>query len=300
MKTIAIIGASGLLGQNLTRVLRQKHRVLLFDKIAATDEILPVDITNINELNDVIIAEKPDVVINTAAFTNVDAAEDNVDLAYEINQVGVKNILQILTPLNIPLVHISTDYIFDGHNGPYGEEDKGNPNGVYAKSKWLGELEVQAAKIPTAIVRPNVLYGFGYNLKSSFVEWLISQLQKGNAVKIVNDQFNNPSYAYRLAELIQDIIEKDAWGIWHFGCDKIMSRYEFALEIADVFNLPKDIIQSVSSNEFTQKAPRPMRSGLKTEKVASELKFAILSAREELQLLKREIYGDEFNNNSNL
>jgi len=295
---VVITGANGLLGQNLTAAgLSAGHEVVGMDlqpvPFRRDDGLryLSRDLTTANAFQDLLHEAEPEWVIHTAAFTNVDGAEKQESLCRRINHGIVEELVDACKATGTRLLHVSTDYVFDGTAGPYRETDPIRPLGVYASSKAAGEEAVTAADLDWVVVRPNVLYGHGIELKSSFVHWLIGELRQGNSVRIVNDQFNNPTYARRMADFCFRLIQEKALGIWHFGCREVISRYDFALQIAAVFELPSGLIQAVDTASLGQAAPRPMKSGLICEKAANKLKFPILAAREELSYLKEEMNG---------
>ena len=297
MGKILIFGAHGLLGQNLVHAFAQSHDVhgvgiepkgqFNTDKLM---EYCQGDITDAKQVAHFIGDEKWSAIINTAAYTNVDRAEDEPEKAYALNAEAIQHIMGVI-PRQTPMVHISTDYIFDGTSGPYREDDPVAPQGVYAQTKYAGEAIVTGSGKPAIIVRPNVLYGHGEKLTSSFVAWLVKELSEDRPVNIVDDQFNNPTYAKRLAELIVRLVADQALGAWHFGSREVVSRYSFALKIADVFGLNVDLIHPTSTAALKQKAPRPMRSGLICDKLVSGLNYEILPIHEELALLKEEMYA---------
>ncbi|MCF7822866.1 MAG: dTDP-4-dehydrorhamnose reductase [Candidatus Marinimicrobia bacterium] len=292
---ILITGINGLLGQNLVREFSGDNQISGIDlapwigakhlSVAVTS----LDLTQQTILRPFILELGPDLVIHTAAFTNVDKAELHPELAYAVNTTVTGDLAYICNELDIPLIHISTDYVFKGDSGPYREDDQRDPQGVYSKSKHAGEQAVLDRANKAAVIRSNVMYGYGQELKSSFVDWLIRELSQGRSVNIVDDQFNNPTYAGRLVQVIRSIIENKAWDIWHFGSKEVVSRYSFALKIADTFRLPTNLIHAISTSDLKQLAPRPMRSGLICNKLQQELGVKILSIGEELALLKDEM-----------
>ncbi len=296
-KHILITGINGLLSQNLVQEFSPDHTISgldlnpgIFDpnqKIKVTQ----LDLRNTNELTKHIYATAPDVLIHTAAYTNVDGAEAERDLAFAVNAKIPGDLAKICRDLDIPMIHISTDYVFSGTNGPYNEADLCAPRGSYAESKYAGEQAALDSGARLAVIRPNVMYGHGRNLKSSFVDWLLKELAQGRPVNVVDDQYNNPTYARRLAMVTRQILDRQAWDVWHFGSKEVVSRYTFALICADIFGLPSGLINAISTVELNQKAPRPLRSGLICEKLKQELAIPILSIGEELALLKEEMHA---------
>lgn len=294
-KSVMITGINGLLGQNIVKEFISDHQIYGIDLtpsiygVSSNIQVHQLDLNNEEALEAYIVEVKPGSIIHTAAYTNVDQAEEDASIAFAVNGDAPGSLAKICARLDIPLVHISTDYVFSGAAGPYREDDLRDAKGKYAESKLAGEKAVLAAGGKVAVIRPNVLYGHGENLKSSFVDWLVTELSGNKPVRIVDDQFNNPTYARRLAELIRNILENKAWDVWHFGSKEVVSRYTFALKIADTFGLSPDLINAISTVELNQKAPRPMRSGLICDKMVKELGFPVLSITDELALLKEEM-----------
>jgi len=292
---LLVTGINGMLGQNIVTEFSGDHQISGIDLGPWIRPDIPsvkvnqLDLTNLVKLRKYILQLGPDVVIHTAAYTSVDKAEQEADLAFAINSSVPAELAGICNELGIPLVHISTDYVFNGTSGPYGESDQCDPRGVYAESKYAGEQAVLTTGNTVAVIRPNVMYGFGHDLRSSFVAWLIKELKAGRLVNIVDDQYNNPTYARRLAVVIRTILEKTAWGIWHFGSKEVVSRYSFALQVADSFGLPTNLINAISTGALHQLAPRPMRSGLICEKLRNDLQIPIMSIGAEIALLKEEM-----------
>jgi len=292
---LMITGINGLLSQNIVQEFQEDWEIFGMDLSASVYpretqiQVAVLDLNDTRQVSQHMREISPDVLIHTAAYTNVDRSEDEPELAFAVNGKVPETLAQLCSDMDIPMVHISTDYVFDGDAGPYREADSCNPRGIYAESKYAGERAVLNSSGKVAVIRPNVMYGHGTQLKSSFVDWLVKELKAGRPVNIVDDQFNNPSYARRLASVIRTIIEKEACGLWHFGSKEVVSRYTFARKIADTFGLPSELINAISTVALKQKAPRPLRSGLICEKLKHELDIPILSIGEELELLKEEM-----------
>jgi dTDP-4-dehydrorhamnose reductase len=294
-KSVLITGINGLLGQNIVQEFCSDHHIFGIDLTPSifgspqNIQVKQIDLNDTSAVAKYINEVRPTTVIHTAAYTNVDKAEEQYEIAFAVNGQVPAAMARICAVESIPLIHISTDYVFSGDSGPYLETDTRDARGKYAESKLAGERAVLQSGGQVAVIRPNVLYGNGINLKSSFVEWLITELRNDRSVRIVDDQYNNPTYARRLARVIRVILEKQAWGIWHFGSKEVVSRYSFALKIADTFGLSSSLINAISTVDLNQKAPRPLRSGLICEKLKNELGVSILSIEEELALLKEEM-----------
>ncbi|MBC8375961.1 MAG: dTDP-4-dehydrorhamnose reductase [FCB group bacterium] len=294
-KRVMVTGINGLLGQNIVQEFSRDHDIYGVDLtpgiFGASNNIhvKQLDLNDTKVLEEHIRQVRPDSIIHTAAYTNVDRAEEDQDIAFSLNGQVPASIARMCMDIDIPLVHISTDYVFSGDSGPYRETDACDARGKYSLSKLAGEKAVLESGAEVAVIRPNVMYGHGENLRSSFVDWLLTELRNERSVRIVDDQYNNPTYARRLAFVIRMVIEQKAWDIWHFGSKEIVSRYTFALKIADTFGLSSALINAISTVDLNQKAPRPLRSGLICEKLKKELNFPIMSIDAELALLKEEM-----------
>jgi len=288
---ILITGANGMLGERCVRLLAPEHTILATD---ITDHLIydcPVnyrklDITDPKMIIAVIDDFAPETIINCAAYTSVDGAETNHELAWQVNAIGPKNLVAASSPFNITLIHISTDYIFDGLDGPYQENDPVKPINYYGQTKLAGEQAVLSAPIPVTVFRTNVLFGNSINQEASFVYWVVKKLSYHEAINVINDQFGNPTWADGLAEVIQISINRGIRGIFHYGGADYINRLEFALQIAAVFGLNPTLIRAVSTRSLNQKAPRPYRAGLVCEKIKSEFGIRLYSVKEALETMK--------------
>ncbi|WP_235282585.1 dTDP-4-dehydrorhamnose reductase [Methanosarcina mazei] len=240
IKTL-IIGASGMLGSDLCKVFPDAVKLTHHD----------LDITDREQVIESILKIKPDVVINAAAYTNVDGCEDNKELAFQVNGYGPGYIAEACARAGAKLVHFSTDYVFDGSKKEYVESDIPDPINVYGDSKLLGEKKIIENMDDYRIVRISWLFGMhGKN----FVETMLKLSGEMDTVKVVNDQFGKPTYTMDLASKVKEIIELDP-GIYHITNDGICSWYEFASSIID------NVIPC-TSEEFPRKAKRPKYSVL--------------------------------------
>ena len=285
-KTILIIGANGFLGSNILQLRKVKEIMDLNYEFLAADiknSNIPIDVTfyHINITNPQDILKKieivsPDVILLTAAMTNVDQNEVDKDLATAINTDGPKNVLEACKKTDSKLVFMSTDFIFDGisKEGNYNENDTPNPLSYYAKTKYNAEQAIITSEIEYTICRTAVLYGWNKK-KQNFITWIINKLLQNEPIQIVTDQLNSPTFVKNLAEILLKLIEKDAKGIYHTVGDCTLNRYEMALKCAEVFNLKKELISPIE--RFKQKAIRPKNAGLNISKlkrlIGSDLKI---------------------------
>ena len=225
-----------------------------------------LNITNNADVTTLVQKLKPDYIIHTAALTDVDHCERDKRLAWNINVEGTRHISEISRKISAKLIYISTDYVFDGHGGMYKENDSTNPIDYYGATKLGGENLVKDLK-DYIIVRPSVLYGWN-PVKLNFVTWVIQGLKKENAINVVNDQFNSPTLADNLVELILELIEKEENGIFHASGSERISRLDFAIRIAEIFGLNEDLIKPITSDQLNWTAKRPMDSSLDVSKIS--------------------------------
>lgn len=278
MSTLLITGVNGLLGQKvLEQALKLKYNVFGIDihehpfVESRGFQYQPLDITDRRAVRKTVLTIYPHYIINTAAMTNVDGCETQKELCWRVNVEGVENLIYAARKIGSRIVHLSTDYVFDGNKGPYSEEDKCAPLGFYGKSKLASENALLASDLEFAIVRTMVLYGVGINVRPNFVTWLISKLREKTPVTIVTDQLGSPTLADDLAAAILKIIELEKWDLFHVAGSEIIDRYNFALKIAETFNLDKNLIKPITTAELKQQAPRPLNSGFIVDKAISEL-----------------------------
>ena len=268
-KQVLITGASGQLGSALYSQLATKFNLILTDLNGNSDEsILKLDITNHSELDIFFSKYAPEIVINLAAFTDVDRCEQQPDLAQEVNYNSVKLLAKYCS---CRFIQISTDYVFDGKNGPYGEEDKTSPINIYGKTKLAAEKFVEQNFKDWCILRTNVLFDYQKGTKASFIKWIIDSLKNGQKINVVDDQFNNPTWTNDFAKIIRLVIERDMKGLYHYGGADYLNRYDFALMIAEAFNLDYKLINPIKTIELNQLAKRPLKGGLKTDKIEQAL-----------------------------
>ena len=268
---ILITGAFGQLGHALQSVLSKKSNYELIctgKKVKKGQEGIPLDIRNQVALKELINTTAPDILVNLAAMTNVDACELNPKLAGEINVAGLQHICDSFKG---KIIHLSTDYVFDGTSGPYKEDDPLNPISIYGKTKLASEHILLEKDIKNLVIRGNVLYDYSPHTSASFLNWVVSSLKNNQEIKVVEDQFNNPTWTRSMSDIIELSIENDLEGIIHWGDSVHISRFEFAKLIAKKFSLNESLIKPVLTSELNQPARRPLQSGLSTEKLVNML-----------------------------
>jgi dTDP-4-dehydrorhamnose reductase len=240
-------------------------------------------------VREAVAASTPDVIINCAAITNVDACETERDLAWKVNVVGLENMIDAAKRENARIVHISSDYIFDGKEGPYAEDDRPNPISYYGKTKLAGENALRTSDVPYVVARTMILYGYAPGTKANFALWLIQNLEKHESVRVVDDQFGNPTLADDLAYGLIKAVELERTGIYNIAGREIISRFEFAQRLARVFGFDPDLITPIKTAQLRQPAPRPLKSGLITLKAEVELGFKPATLEEGLAILKSQL-----------
>jgi dTDP-4-dehydrorhamnose reductase len=292
---ILITGSNGMLGQRAVQFYSSKENVELLatsveeKSVVDSVEYIPSDIKNRDEIKKVIHDYYPDFIIHTAAFTNVDLSEKLREDAWKINVKGVEYIAEAARAIDAHIIHISTDYIFDGKDGPYSENAKPNPVGYYGRTKLASENALKISGTFFTILRTNVLYGIALNSRPDFVRWVINSLNKKENIRIVKDQINNPAFIDDLVQGINKIIDFKKTGTYNIGGKEFLSRYDFTLQIAEYFNLDKKLITPITTEELKQPARRPLNSGLIILKAETELGYKPHTINESLAAMKKEL-----------
>jgi len=297
MQKVLILGANGLLGQNFIKRFQDTYEIVAssvegecYSEIDGLN-YQQADLTKRMQIQGLIADTKPDIIINTAAYTNVDGCEDHQKDCWNVNVHAVENILESNFRKKPLLVQISTDYVFDGEQGYYREIDPTNPRGNYARSKMAAENIIRAAELEYLIVRIQVLYGFGRRIRLNFVTWVVDQLSKGKTIHVVDDQIGNPTYAPDVCEGVFRLLQKQAYGLFHISGAETLSRYDFALKIAQVFNLDQARIQRCKTAQLRQKSPRPMDSSFVLDKLINNTGWEPHDVESALKLFKIELRG---------
>lgn len=295
-KSILITGSNGLLGQKLVHLLKEKNNVVASSKgsclISNQSDFIyhSLDITDEEAIFETFEKYKPDAVINTAAMTNVDGCEDQKELCDKINVRAVEYLSKACEQYDTHLIHISTDFIFDGENGPYSEDDIANPLSYYGLSKWKSEKVLQDSSCKWAILRTIILYGTAENLqRNNIVLWGRKALKEGQTLNIIDDQFRSPTLAEDLAQACRLVVEKQATGIYNASGKDIMSIYEMVERMADFYQCDKSQINRISSSTLNQKAKRPPKTGFLLNKIINQLGYVPHSFEEGLALLEKQI-----------
>ena len=276
-KVIAIIGSTGMLGIDVNAVLKDENAAIHnFNSIN-------LDITELNSVMNALIKFKPNYIINCAAYTNVDLAETEKDKADKVNHVGALNLAIASKEINARLIHISTDYVFNGlKKAPYNENDDVNPVNEYGLSKLKGENAIKDSKASYIILRTEWLYGKN---GKNFVNTILKLADTKKSIEVVDDQFGSPTYTKDVAFAIRDIIANDKGnnGIYNITNAGYASWYEFAAEIIKVFKRTNCVIIPVLSDKFVRPAKRPADSRLDCSKIKLDYKIELRNWKDALK-----------------
>lgn len=255
---VLVTGVKGQLGYDVVNELEKRGMT------AIGVDIDEMDITDVVSVNKVIKEAAPDAVIHCAAYTAVDAAEDNVELCRKVNAEGTANIAEVCKELDIKMMYISTDYVFDGQGErPWEPDDERHPLNVYGQTKYEGEVAVTDALDKYFIVR--IAWVFGVNGKN-FIKAILNKAKTVDTLTVVNDQFGSPTYTYDLARLLVDMIQTDKYGFYHATNEGICTWYEFACEIIRQAGMDAKVLP-VSADQYPAKAKRPTNSRMSKEKL---------------------------------
>lgn len=288
MIKILVTGAGGLLGRKLASANREDVRIFATGRAspqASQPHVEPLDVTDGRQVETLIDRIRPDWVIHAAALTDVDRCEVERELARQVNVEGTQNVVRACEKRRIGLVGLSTDYVFDGAAGPYAEPDLTNPLSYYGFTKCEAEKSILSMTPPGGVVRTIVLFGYAPSARANFVTWLVRSLRQGKPVKVVTDQWGTPTLADDLADFLVDFCRKTLSGLFHFAGGELLSRYDMAIKVCRVFGLDEHLVTPVSTGELGQLAPRPLRSGLKTDRVRQLLQIHPRSFEESLRIL---------------
>jgi len=302
MKKLLILGISGLTGYKIAKQAISEFEIYgTYNKRSLKIpkcSIFQLDITNKSQLSQLFSEIKPDLVINTTALHNVDFCEEHQEQAALVNSTAVSNIRENAEKHDAKLVHISTDYVFDGKKtDPYSEKDTPIPISYYGHSKLQGEKSLLNSN--HVILRPSVIYGWtplelAGTVSSSgkpmnFAMWLLTKLNKKESLKIITDQFATATLADTLAESAIKIAEANSSGLYHVSGLSCESRFEFSKKLAKEFGYDENLIQPTDSSQFKQKAKRPSYSCLDSAKAKKEFNLNLLTTEDALKIMEEQV-----------
>lgn len=302
MKKILITGSNGLLGQKLIYQLigypefdlyatsRGENRTIIQKRYT----YIPLDITDEKEVKETFDFVQPDIVINTAAMTNVDICEDDKEGCWDLNVNAVKYLVKACEEHKSHLIHLSTDFIFDGEDGPYSEGDKPNPLSCYGESKLAAEEIVKASTCKWAIARTVLVYGVVDNMsRSNIVLWAKAALEKGEELTVVDDQFRSPTLAEDLAHGCILIAQKEAQGIFNISGGEYMCVLDIVKKVAEFYDYSMDLVKPISSTILNQKAKRPPRTGFVLDKAKQELGYEPSTFEEGISIVDLQAFASK-------
>jgi dTDP-4-dehydrorhamnose reductase len=297
MKRILIVGSNGLLGQKITTLFSCSKSFEILNTSAENKIFLNgknyqykvLDITKRSSVMRLVDEFQPEVIINTAAITNVDLCETERELAWKVNVAGVENLVHAARMVGAKVIHFSTDYVFDGKSGPYIESDRVNPMSYYGRTKLASENVLRTSEIPHTIIRTMILYGLANQVKDNFALWLANNLGANKQVRVVDDQIGNPTLVDDLAFAVLKIVEFNKNGLYHIAGNDLVSRYEFAVALAKKFKFDKSLIIPIKTAILKQPAPRPMKSGFIILKAETELSIKMSGVDQGLTIFKNQL-----------
>jgi dTDP-4-dehydrorhamnose reductase len=285
---VLITGSNGQLGSEI------KELVSEFENLECIFKDLPeLDICDIDMLTTIIINQHINAVINCAAYTSVDQSEENPEIAEQVNVKGVLNLVNALEKVNGKLIHISTDYVFDGnHSQPYKESDSVSPIGVYGETKRAGELAVLNSSIDAIVIRTSWLYSYYGN---NFVKTMLRLGNEKESINVVFDQIGTPTYAKDLAKTCMNILSdagstniSKKGSLYHFSNEGVTSWYDFATAIMEISNIDCKVVP-IETKDYPTQAIRPLYSVLDNYKIKSDFKVTIHNWRDSLANCLRKI-----------
>ena len=288
---LLVTGANGLVGGRLCALLASRgHQVVGVSRgerrpstsPAAAFEYRSVELADRGQVAQALEASRPDVVVHTASMTEVDACEKDPDLAFACNVEAPANVARAARKLGAHLVHVSTDYVFDGDAGPYTEDDVPNPRGVYALTKHMGEQAVRVFAGSYAIARTAVVYGWPPAGRPNFGAWLVGALSKGEKVKLFEDQFVSPSLALSVAEMLAELAERRLAGVWNTCGGEVVDRVSFGRALCAELGFDASLLVPTRMAALKLPSPRPYKSGLVTDKARAQLSAKPLPLSEAL------------------
>ena len=298
MQKILITGTNGLLGQKLVQLLIQQGDYEVIATARGTNR-LPraegyayhsLDVTDRTAVHRLVQELRPDYIVHTAAMTNVDQCESDREACWQLNVDAVQYLIEACQATGAFLLHLSTDFIFDGAAGPYDEEATPNPLSYYGESKLAAEQLLLASAIPWAIARTVLVYGIAHDMsRSNIILWVKKSLEEGKTIKVVDDQWRTPTLAEDLATGCYLIVKHRAGGIFNISGKDLLTPFEMAHQTADYFGLDKSFITRADSSTFTQPAKRPPRTGFVLDKARRVLNYAPHSFAEGIAVLASQI-----------
>jgi dTDP-4-dehydrorhamnose reductase len=295
---VLVTGSNGLLGTKLlAAMLRRPHltplaasRGTCANRHLGEFPFYALDVADAAQVREVVARAAPDAVVHTAAMTDVDGCERDPRGAWTVNVRATELVAEACARTGAALVHLSTEYVFDGEAGPYVESDPPHPISVYGRTKLESERAVAERCQRWAVARTTVLFGYAPAARRNFVLWLLDRLARGEPARVVADQVGSPTLADNLAEMVLALVEGGGQSIYHTVGASRLSRYGFARLAASVFDLDGTLVQPITTRELAQPAPRPLNAGLVTRRFEREFPAVpVLTSREALERLRGQL-----------
>lgn len=276
-KKILITGANGLVGQAMSSFLQKKKIKFVGSVKNISESSFPFDVAEMNisckhSCEHVLNKFSPDIIINTAAFTNVDQCEINKEECWMVNVVGVENLVMYCKRKNIHLVHISSDFVFDGLNGHYSENDVCSPVNYYGKTKLCSENIIKQNISNYTIIRTSMIYDYN-NFEKGFLSWIAKKVKKNQTINIVDDQFRTSTNVRDLVKSIFVIINRKKTGVYHISSDVRLSIYDIVCKFVKKNGFDISLVNKISSEELKVVAQRPKDSSLNCRYAMKDLKY---------------------------
>ena len=285
MSRLLVTGASGLLGANLVLAAHEEHDVIAVYHRHPIElegvQSVSADLCQPGRAQELFDRFQPDWVIHCAADTSIDELEDDPDRAFRMNRDMAANVAEAAHKIEAKMVHISTDAVFDGRDGPYREGDPTEPVNVYGKSKLAGEQAVQAVYPGALIIRTNI-FGWNAQPKTSLAEWFINNLMQGIPCQGFVDVYFNPLLVNQLWVILNSLMRLDLRGVFHLGSDQGISKYAFGVRLAESFDLNKELISPVEIETVSLRVPRPKNTCLDCSKIRKVINVGLLSLESNL------------------
>jgi len=251
---------------------------------------IDVDLTNKALVNFHVLSLQPSYIIHSAAMTQVDACESDNEACWLTNVMATENLLEAALAIDSFFQYISTDFVFDGSGGPYDESAKTNPINFYGKSKHAAEQSIIRSGIRNAIVRTVLVYGVGKNLsRSNLVLWVKNSLEKGQKIRVVDDQWRTPTLVEDLAMGCKLIWNQEKEGIFHISGEEYMTPFQIAKQVAQQFDLDASLIEPTNASEFIEIGKRPLKTGFDISKAKLELGYSPTSLIEGFSMVKKQL-----------
>ena len=284
-----VTGSNGLVGSRVCALLEKKgHEVVGLGRgprrTAGASTYVECDLTREGDVAAALRSAAPEVILHPASMTEVDACERAPEQAFAANVTAAAAVARSARELGAHLVHVSTDYVFDGEHGPYDEQALPNPRGVYALTKHMGEQAARAFVPGCAIARTAVVFGWPAAGRPNFGAWLVGSLQQGQPVKLFQDQFVSPSWADSVAAMLAELGERKLGGVWNTCGADVVDRFTFGRALCEVFGFDAGLLTPTRLADMKLASPRPLRSGLKVDKARAHLENKPLHLDEALRL----------------